>query len=819
MNRGLRLLLPLILGIFLLTPCTSWAQTTPVQPQELAPAQVEEYKEQSKQLVSFLEYMMNVLGNPKATTQQKETVITQSYTKAFRDAEVQIEDDLDEERSVVTNKNVQAYLKDINFFFRQAKFELNINDISYYVTDNGQVFFRVTVNRNLQGTTINGDTVNANKVRYIEINLDKSDKDLKIASVYTTKLSEREELANWWSEVPEAWRTYFKERIGAGAYDSIGYRGLLEIVRLTQVDISSNQNIQDLSPIGKLVDLKHLDISGTWVNDLVPLRNLTKLETLICSSTTVGNLEPLKYATSLRVLDCENTRVSDLSILSSFSKLEKLYCSGTKIRQLVKIPGLKDLRCASTAIINLAPVAEMNALVYLDCSQTSIADLQPLSNAAQLQWLNIETTPVENLAPLDSLNNLQVLICNNTPVQNLEVLGGLASLQKVYCDNTAITKKEANQFMAAHPEVLVIYESGQLQTWWNALPMEWKKVFQQYVSVDTLTKETLAQIANLTEVDISGNKNIMDLSPLTELTNLQVLQCANTNVTSLEPLSEMVNLQLLNCSNTLVESLEALGNARSLRILNIDRTGVSSLIALNDLSGIQRLSCEHTNIPEGAIVNFIQTHPGTIVIYKTDQLSLWWNSLPSAWKEVFREQVAVGDIPDREQLHELVFLKTLTIEENTSITSLEPLREFVGLTELGFSNTPINSLEPLRGMTTLRALICARSPIRDLDPLSSLPNLVYLDCQNTPVEDLRPLKDLIELETLKCSGTQVDDLRPLSDLINLKRLECFNTDVKRLKPLKGLYNLQELHCYNTRVSSREVDRFREWNPDCKVVYY
>ena len=164
-----------------------------------------------------------------------------------------------------------------------------------------------------------------------------------------------------------------------------------------------------------------------------------------------------------------------------------------------------------------------------------------------------------------------------------------------------------------------------------------------------------------------------------------------------EPLSEMVNLQLLNCSNTLVESLEALGNARSLRILNIDRTGVSSLIALNDLSGIQRLSCEHTNIPEGAIVNFIQTHPGTIVIYKTDQLSLWWNSLPSAWKEVFREQVAVGDIPDREQLHELVFLETLTIEENTNITSLEPLREFVGLTELGFSNTPINSPGTLAG--------------------------------------------------------------------------------------------------------------------------
>ena len=796
------------------------AQTQPAA-QELSPQQIEEYKAQAGQLVSFLEYMMNVLGDDSATTQQKETVINQSYLKAFRDEDVQVEDDLDENRSVVTNKNVQAYLKDIDFFFKDATFELLVNDISYYVAEGGRVFFRVTVNRNLQGVTVGGDTVNASQVRYVEVNLNRSDKDLKIASIYTTKLSEREELANWWSEVPETWRTYFKERLGAEQYDSANYRMLREIVRFTKIDVSDNQSLWDLTPLGKLVDLKYLNLSGTRVTDLVPLRNLTKLEVLNCSRTNVVDLEPLKYATSMRELICEETKVSDLSTLVNFPKLEKLYCSGSPVRKLERIASLKDLRCANTPIASLSPLAKVNTLISLDCSQTSVADLQPLAQATQLSVLNIEATAVENLVPLQTLTNLQVLICNSTPIKELDALSGLPALEKVYCDNTAITQAEANRFMVINPKTLVIFESGQLQTWWDALKPEWKDIFASYLKAEgeSLTKERLAQVANLTEIDISGNKAIVDLSPLTKLVNLQTLSCANTNVKSLEPLSELLNLQRLNCSNTLVDNLTALQNARNLRILNLDHTNVSSLMALRDLSGVQRLSCEQTPIPEDSIRAFIQDHQETIVIYKTNKLSLWWNALPVSWKNLLREQVTMGDIPDREQLHELAFLKTLTIDENSDITSLEPLSEFVRLTELAFSNTQISSLEPLRPLKTLRALICSRSPIRNIEPLSDLLDLTYLDFQNTPVEELDPLENSIELETIKCSGTQVDDLRPLSALINLKQLECFNTDVKKLNPLKDLHQLEELRCYNTRISEKRVQKFKNWHPDCKVVYY
>ncbi len=807
----------LIAMLLAVSPLLGWAQ----QKRELNAQEVEEYKEQASQMVSFLQYMMNILGSEKATTQEKETIISQSYLKAFRNELVQIEDDLDEDRRVVTNKNVQAYLKDIDFFFKQAKFDLNITDISHYVTSDGHIFFRVTVNRNLQGVTVGNDTVNANQVRYVEINLNEAEKSLKIASIYTTKLSEREELANWWSEVPVVWQSFFLKKIGANGYDSVNYRMLREIVTIEKLALSGRKEVYNLEPLARLNNLRYLDVSGTNIHELVPLRNLTKLETLICSDTKVSDLEALKYSTNLRELVCNNTQISNLRILTNFSRLEKLYCDQTPVYELPVLLALKDLHCSSTSITTLAPVARMTELAFLDCAQTGIADLQPLASATKLSWLSIDGTPVTDLSPLNKSTDLKILICNNTAIQNLDPLQGLPALEKVYCDKTPITQEQANRFMAISPNTLIIFETGQLQTWWDELDNSWQKVFGQYVPMDEpLSKEKLAQVANLTEIDISNNRTVRTLAPLAKLNKLKTLKCAYTNINSLAPLSELIELQYLDCSNTSIDSIGSLTNARNLKTLILDNTQVNSLAPLSSISGIRKLSCEHTNVGDEKIRQFIQEHPECLVIYKSGQLGLWWNELNPVWKELLKTKVAINsDIPSQEQLHEIAFLKELVIEENTDIDDLSPLQELVALKTLVVSNTLVSDLTPISQITTLKSLTCSRNPIRSLDPLSQMVNLTYLDCSNTPIEDLKPLKNSIELEVIKCSGTQIRKLNALSSLINLKQLECYNTNVKKLKPLKGLYEMKELRCYNTRISSGEVDKFKGWHPECKVVYY
>jgi Leucine-rich repeat (LRR) protein len=812
--KQLKLYIAVISCICLTIPHTIFAQQA-----DLSTEEVEEYKEQARQMVSFLQYMMNLLGSEDATTQQKETIINQSFSKAFVDADVQIEDDLDEDRAVVTNKNVQAYLKDIDFFFKNAKFEFSVDDVSYYVNDEGQIFFRLTTNRNLQGVTVANDTVNSSQLRFIEVNLNKSEKQLKIASIYTTKLSEREELANWWNEVPYEWQEILKEKIGV-VIDTVNFRMLREIVNLNRLDVSGNQYLETLEPLNRLNNLTYLDVSGTAITDLVPLRNLTKLQTLICSGTEIYSLEPLKYSTDLKELIVNNTRISDLNVLTNFSKLEKLYINGTPVYELVSLKGLKELRCANTAITSLEPLNTMTNLEFLDCSSTNIKDLKPIGTLPKLERLNLEFTPVTNLQPLSGLSQLQILTCNNTPIQSLEPLLALPKLEKIYCDDTPITKQDATRFMIVNTNTLVIYESKQLQSWWEGLDRYWQNIFRKYVPADTLNKEILASIANLSDIDISNKPEITTLEPLSQLRNLKTLNCANTSVNSLKPLSELIDLQELDCSGTLIDTIGALSNSRNLRRLVMDKTNVNSLMALANVDGIQYLSCEHTELDEPRIMQFIREHPAALVIYKSDELSLWWNeALSPAWKDALRSQIAITGIPTKEQLHEIAFMDKLVISDESEIWDLTPVREFVRLRELEVTNTRVADLSPIGDMYSLEKLVIARNPIQSLEPISKLISLEHLDCQDTPIEDLKPIRNFIELEVLKCSGTQVSKLKHISSLINLRVVEAYNTDIKKLKFLRDLYQLEKLVIYNTRVSEKEVESFKSAHPETSVIYY
>ena len=83
-----------------------------------------------RDMIAFLEFMLNTLGSSSTPIRDKEVLITESYSKIFRDSKVQVEDDLDEERKVITNKDVVAYLKDVNFFFHDVRFEFTIEERS-----------------------------------------------------------------------------------------------------------------------------------------------------------------------------------------------------------------------------------------------------------------------------------------------------------------------------------------------------------------------------------------------------------------------------------------------------------------------------------------------------------------------------------------------------------------------------------------------------------------------------------------------------------------------------------------------------------------
>ncbi len=781
---------------------------------------LEEYRQRAQKLVRFLEYSLNTLGDPETTAQDKDIIINESYLKFFQDDKVQVEDDLDENRDMVTNKDVQAYFKDVDFFFKAAKFEFNIEEITHFTNAENRLFFKVAMSRNLNAVTITGDSVNTNKPRYIEIIVNETQRQLKIVSIYTTKLNEEQELKTWWARLSPDWKKILTGDMQVTDTPSITQ--LKKILATEELDLSDKTKIRSINPLAKLTKLKKLNISGTQADSIFPIRNLTKLEYLDCSKTKIKTFEPMKYATALTDLYFEGTPVDDISPLQNYTKLQRLRISNTQVKDLQAISqlvGLKELRFSGTKVRSLKSLENLKNLEILQFSETGVNNLSILEKLPNLQVLELDKTAVNDLSPLRQLTQLKSLFINETQVADLSPLNDLKNLSKIYCDHAKVTQSEAKKYMSTHPKTLLIYESGALENWWNALPPTWQTVFQNAVAMKGKpTKEDLHQVSTLAKVDISGQKDIQTLEPLKVMMNLQELNCSGSGISDLMPLADLIDIQTLNLAKTNVDKLELLTNLIKLETLDFSDTKVSRISALMHLSNLKTVYMENTPVAVSEVSKFAGQN-NILLIFRTKELQSWWNAVPNEWRAVLTNYVKVDKNMTPEQLHKLTGLTAINITDNSEIQDLSPLRKFIRLKELRFSNTKISDLEPLKDLTTLQLLQCSKSPIRNLTHISGLTNLEHLECENTAIEDLEPLAKLKKMKVLRIAGTPVSNLKDLDKLSEMEEIDISNTNVRFLKPLYELKNLKSLKCYNSKVWQMFVDKFKKSRPKCEVIYY
>jgi hypothetical protein len=836
----------LCLIFFALLPFLSIAQQK--QQELLSPEELEEYKQRVKQLISFFEFSINTIGDPSTPQAQKDVIINESFLKAFRDAKVQVEDDLVPNRESPTNKDIQAYMKDIDFFFREANFKFDIKNIDSYVNEEGKTFFRVEMNRHLKSLDYEGRVIDHDMLRYVEINLDLVRKDLKIASIYTTRLTEREDLTNWWNTLSEDWKLILAEEIMVTSNLPMNevlfindttlvlsdkevqvettqiFNTLKRLAGRESLDISGKMQLRDGAPLERLENLRVLRMGNTGIADLSPIRNLNKIEVLDVSNTLLNDLSPLQYSTSLRELNLSGTLVQNLTPLFGLENLERLYLNNTNpsdFKQLTKLPALQDIRLSGVNIPDLNFVMEIPRLQTLMISNTAVADLSPLSGHPGL---------------------IQIF-CDNTPISTLEGFGAVPNLRRLYMDNTRVSVAETNRFRQKNPGVLIIYQSDNLKLWWDNLPAFWKSIFLGYVKINGKepNKEELAEIGYLNEINLSANPLINSLEALRPLIFLQRLDFSHTEVESMDPLSDLRDLRIINAShsqvsdlrsltlltnlnslhlvNTPIESLVGLESLLELRTLSIDSTSIRDLNPLYSLKKLELLSAEATGIGDTEVRQLWEQVPDVLAIYKTTELKIWYESLSDTWKNVFGQNTILDQEPTPNQLHRLYSIRKVEISPQSQLVNLEPLAYLPRIEELTAIDSRISDLRPLSNHKEMRVLRLSRNPITSIQALSGMSKLRTLELDNTAVAELEPLQRLALLEELSISGTNVKRINALSGLYKLRFLDISNTQVRALKPVMALQDLQTLRCFNTKISSKQVAEIRAKIPGCDVLHY
>ena len=93
-----------------------------------------------------------------------------------------------------------------------------------------------------------------------------------------------------------------------------------------------------------------------------------------------------------------------------------------------------------------------------------------------------------------------------------------------------------------------------------------------------------------------NHTQIKDLSPLSDLKQLEHLEFANNPVGDLTPVSNMDRLKHFDMSNTPVEDLKPLQYLTGLETLNCSGTSIKNLKIISNLVNLKRLSIYNTRI-------------------------------------------------------------------------------------------------------------------------------------------------------------------------------------------------------------------------------
>ena len=788
------------------------------QKTQLSNAEIEEYSGQIQMMVRYLEETFSFIGDPEATAQEKDIIFKESYAKIFLDDKVQIEDDLDNNRSTYINKDVQAYLKDIDFFFKDIRFTFTIDDIKPQTNENGDTYFKVTMMRTIAGHSIVGDSINNSCQRFMEVNIDPEKKDLKIASMYTTKPNETEELRTWWNRMPAAWKMYFGEAQIVHIYrDSVVivddnlkestipydmpalFAKLTNYTKTTDIDISGNKQIHTLDPLYELADLQNFDCSNTDVDDISPIRNLNKINKLDISNTAIKSISDLRYTNDIKVLNIANLDIDDISIIGMYHQLTDLDISGTKVTSLdsIELP---------------------NSLRYLNISNTSISDLTPIKHLENLQMLIINNTPVTDLTPITNLSRLNELQCSNTNISNLMPLKDMAHLVRVYCDNTLIDSEKAEEFRNKNRNVMVIYETQALQDWWEGLPIAWKKVLSRHNNTDiNPSPEELHLIIGMKALKL--DPSFADAAPIERLTSLERLNIERTGITDLTPLQGLHHLKYLNMRSTKVQDLKPLEKLNSLLEINLEDTPISDLTPLYNMKNLAIVKAENSYINSEQVFNFRKVVPNVTVLYQTEELRNWWNTLDASWKEVFKGIVAMNTNPTAVQLQAVADIEEIVVDTKTIITSLEPLSKLAFLKKLSIKDNHITDLSPLNVMRALTELHIDGNALTDILALDSVTSLEVLSIENTRITDLKPLEDMYNLRVLDIANTGVKNIKMLADCTNLEELDISNTRVKSLAPVANIGTLRYIKAIGSKVKAKEINKLRASRPELNILYH
>ncbi|MFC3678726.1 leucine-rich repeat domain-containing protein [Bacterioplanoides pacificum] len=220
-------------------------------------------------------------------------------------------------------------------------------------------------------------------------------------------------------------------------YISLDYYGSdlsnFKLDNIRWLDLKS-RNINNISFLKSFERLKYLYL---WVNDddaydlsMLP-EGLTRF--ILSGGEKSTNFSSIGRLTDLKDLDLRSDALSNTSFLSKLKNLEYLFISDSpninKVDGLEFLDNLEEIHLVRIPIDSISAIRSLKNLKHIGISDTNLTSLDGVQNKPFLKKISVIASPIKRIEHLEGLPKLNELILVNTDIKKIEGLENLNCLE------------------------------------------------------------------------------------------------------------------------------------------------------------------------------------------------------------------------------------------------------------------------------------------------------------------------------------------------------------------------------------------------------
>jgi len=431
--------------------------------------------------------------------------------------------------------------------------------------------------------------------------------------------------------------------------DEMQFRNYQSYADVTYLDCSC-YGVTNIQGIQKLTNLQTLGF--TWgecdpdqVSDLSPLVGLTKLNSLDLSYNNVADITPLSTLPSLKTLTLYGNHITDITALNSMAALESadIRWNNVSTVALAGLPNLMSLNLSANSITSFSITGSMPKLNALDISSNFITNFSIAGVAGDfpnLQRLSLGYNNIKNIDDLGKLTALQNVDLYSNNVEDVTVLSNLSSTMtslglafnniKTGVPSLSALTSLTSISLLSNPsltcaDIQSLDGSLDLGDGPSAGKVQWTSCFDNpLISSLSFNDSALATCIN----------GSVDGGTVNDLTSLV---CESSGIVDLTGISQLVKLQLLDLKNNPITKFTGLSNLRDLTSLDLTSTGLSDTSVLSYVRNLQDLKLDSNPLIYIGDLHSYNNYMGeltnlTALSLKNNQISDTLNGLTTLFK-------------------------------------------------------------------------------------------------------------------------------------------------------------------------------------------